>query len=79
MDLNDVFATRAELRATVEPMQNDNTEIKGDVKTLLLARAGDVAVEARVKDWGARKMSLAMLVIYIISATTALAAFFTTH
>lgn len=69
------FVTRAELKAHIDPMKDDIHEIHTDVKTLLLAHAGEVAVEARVKDTGARRMALAMLILYLVSATIGVAAY----
>ena len=73
---NGNYVTRAELKAHLDPMKSDIHEIHGDVKTLLLAHAGDVALEAKVKDGFARKSSLGMLVLYVISAGTAIANYF---
>ena len=69
MSENGTYVTRAELKAHLDPMRQDISEIHADVKTLLLAHAGEVAVEAKVKDQGARRLSLAMLALYFISAT----------
>lgn len=44
MSENGTYVTRAELKATVEPMREDISEIKTDVKTLLTARAGQAAL-----------------------------------
>jgi hypothetical protein len=41
---NGNYVTRAELKANLDPMRNDITEIKGDVKTLLAREAGATAV-----------------------------------
>ena len=57
------FVTRAELRATVEPMHNDITSIKKDVRFVRDALIAERAVEASTKDKGARRIGLTSLAI----------------
>lgn len=49
MTENGNYVTRAELKATVEPMRSDLTEVKADVKTLLAAQAGSRAVSGLLR------------------------------
>lgn len=42
------FVSRAELKAHLDPMRSDISEVKGDVKTLLQRSAGSKAVAGHV-------------------------------
>lgn len=72
---NGNYVTRAELKAHLDPMKSDISEIHADVKTLLLAQAGDTAIEAKARDGGARKLALSGLIVYVISLGVGIASF----
>lgn len=72
---NGNYVTRAELQAHIVPMKEDIAEIHTDVKALLLAQAGDTAVEAKARDGGARKLALGGLLVYVLSLGVGIASF----
>lgn len=69
------FITPRELEATVAPIREDVTEIKADVKTLLLAMAARDAIDQiPARSWGVRanKAVMASVLIAFASLCTSL-------
>lgn len=54
---NGSVVSRAELKAHLDPMRSDITEIKGDVKALLLANAVDRAASTRRRRFSDRTLA----------------------
>lgn len=65
--VNGSYVTRAELKAHLDPMKSDITEIKGDVKTLVLAQAGQKAVSTLRMRFSTRALSWAALIVGALS------------
>lgn len=72
---NGNYVTRAELQAHIRPMKEDISDIAKDVRFVRDAFIADKAVKQVSKDWGARKLALASLLVYVISASVGIAAF----
>lgn len=68
---NGTYATRAELNAHLTPMKSDIAEIKADVKSLLLARAGSSAVADRRRFFSDRVLATGALIVALGSSLAA--------
>lgn len=67
MTENGNYVTRAELKAHLDPMKNDIAEIKGDVKTLVVAQAKEAAVSIWQRRLSTRALSWGALIVGALS------------
>lgn len=62
------YVRRPELEAHLKPLREDLTEIKGDVKALLLAHAAERGAREALKDRRARNYGKAALIASLLAA-----------